>query len=190
MNFRTALLAALAILLLPLAARADIQIINLTLTATSMSFEITGNLPDNAPPAFYQVLAIVNPDKFESPGFVTTPTTLASSISGPKSINQIGTGNTATYGDYFYIRLNNDLATGEGINGTFTAQWSSAVFDPIKVESLNFYWGSGPTGDVTGGTFLTSAPVNVPEPSTWALLGLGALVLGCAARRRQRGLHS
>lgn len=179
MSFRSGcigLLFVAALIFTQTGARADIAITNLTITTTSVSFDASGSFPASSPAAFDFGLALVNPDKFENPGYVIpSSTVLATSFSFPggQAIIQVGTG-VETYGDYFYIRFNNSFSPGENFNGHFSAQWAAAVFNPSAVSSLNVYWGSGSVGDITAGTFLASAPVNLPEPSSVALIGLTA----------------
>lgn len=188
MKFRNRLMGILfgvALAFTQMGARADITITNLTITTTSVSFDASGSFPASSPASFDFGLALVNPDKFETPGYVIpSNTVLATSFSFPggQGIVQVGTG-LEVYGDYFYIRFNNSFSPGENFNGHFSAQWASAIFDPSQVSSLNIYWGSGPVGDITAGTFLDSAPVNLPEPSSVALIGLTAF--GYLLRRKR-----
>jgi hypothetical protein len=105
------------------------------------------------------------------------------SFSGSQEIRFLVTGNQA-YGDYLYVQFDSHLSGGEGLNGTLSATWSSNVFDPGEASSVNFFWGSGPSGNPASGVSLGSASTSVPDTgSTAALLGAGVAALAFARRR-------
>jgi hypothetical protein len=54
--------------------------------------------------------------------------------------------------------------------------------DSSAIKSMQFTWDASSSGS-SGGIVVTGI---VPEPSTWALLGLGGATLGMAALRRRR----
>ena len=73
---------------------------------------------------------------------------------------------------------------GNSLEGTLVGSFSSTVFNPSAVTSLEFYWGFTAESP-TSGTFLGSASLSaVPDTgSTAALLGVGVAALAFARRR-------
>ncbi len=74
------------------------------------------------------------------------------------------------------VAFENTFVAGDAVNGTLSASWSSNVFAPSAVTSLNVYWGFGDYApaieSIENGVFLGSGSVTVvPEPSS-SLLGL------------------
>ena len=78
------------------------------------------------------------------------------------------------------------MPTGYVSNSLLTDSdtFNNATFASLGFTSgtYTYTWGSGATAD---SLVVTSV---VPEPSTWALLGLGLTGLGLALRRRAAGL--
>lgn len=178
----SALAAFLLLALGQMSASAQISVSNFLLTSNSVSFSLSGTLPNPAPQTNPQTLYFVNPNVAASPGFALSTGFFDSSTQSftgtqaLRSIVPLATGNHE-YGDYFYVAFENALAVGETIDGIVSATWSAPAFDPAAVASLNLFWGvndslpfdpSTQPSLITGGTFLTS--VVVPEPSTYALL--------------------
>ena len=162
-------------------ANAAISITNFNLTTNSVTFDISGTMPNNLPASNKNALWFVNPILAASPGFALgsglAPGSL--SFSGTQAFKTslpVATGNV-TFGDYFFVIFNNDLATGETVSGTLTATWTSTAFDPSVINDLNVYWGaSGSLAAVNSGTFLTTISP-VPEPSAALLVAFSAFPL-------------
>jgi hypothetical protein len=166
-------------------SQAAVSIVNFQLTATTLSFDISGTMPATAPANNRNGFAIINPDFAASPGFALGNFTSANtrSFTGTQALSGILTGNSS--GDYALVLFSSPLTAGEAISGTFSATWSTPAFDPAAVTQLNVQWGSTNGSSVGDGVQLALVPVNapVPEPSGAALLLTG---LAVAAGRRRR----
>tara|TARA_B100001093_G_scaffold428592_1_gene423463 strand:+ start:96 stop:623 length:528 start_codon:yes stop_codon:yes gene_type:complete len=171
--------------LLPASAWA-VSFSNLNITPTEFSVDISGNLPDNGLPYLRTHLIITNPTLNTSPGFVLGEDVSAdtASFSGSQTVNYFRAGDQPI-GDHLFVVFNSALSETEGLNGTLSGTWSSAVFDPAEVSSVNFYWGTNEVESPTGGIALGSASLSaVPDTgSTAALLGAGVMALAFARRR-------
>jgi hypothetical protein len=186
---RSLLPLALAFSLIAAAhSEAAVSIVNFQLTTTSLSFDISGTMPAAPPADLAYTFFILNPNPAASPGFALGNFTLAStkSFTGTQSLFGILTGGTS-FGDYVAIVFGSDSATvsltpGQAISGTFSATWSTPVFDPAAVTELDVSWGNA-GGSTIGGGVLLAGSVPVPEPSGAALLLSG---LAVAAGRRRR----
>ena len=157
-------------------ANAAVIISNYDMSVNSVSFSIAGELPSTVPPGSPFGLAFYNPDIFSSPGFVLGPNFLmasSSSFIGSQSLDLVQIGR-ASSGDYFFILFDSDLAAEEAINGDFSASWSSDVFDPAAINSINVEWGLGNSGI---GSSVQLGSVSVPEPSSALLGGAGVFLL-------------
>ena len=176
---------SLLLTLLPASAWA-VSFSNLNITATEFSVDISGNLPDHSLPTLPTHLIITNPTLNASPGFVLGDDVSAdtASFSGSQTVNYFRAGDQAI-GDNLFVVFNSALSGTEGLNGTLSGTWSSAVFDPEAVSSVNFYWGTNEVQSPTGGIALGSASLSaVPDTgSTASLLGVGVFVLATARRR-------
>lgn len=161
-------------------AQAAITVSNLTLSPTSVSFDISGTFP--TPTVGSQgALFFANPTFNASPGFALGDFdyVISMSFSGSQSLFGIYTGN-ANVGDYFVVEFLDDLTDGESISGTLTASWGITAFDPSQVTSLEVRWG---TDGFALGSVIATASV-VPEPTSFVLLEVAALGLILARRRR------
>ena len=180
--------------LLPASASA-VSFSNLQLTNTSFSVDIEGTISGAVPGINNDSLFIVNPDPnvyHPDPGF-TTPgqyDSYATTISFDGSPS-LGSGGQSGYisapsysWDFILVVFPSDLVVGSPLEGTLAGSWSTEVFDPSAVSSLDFYWGTNEPG-VSNGTFLGSASLSaVPDTgSTAALLGVGVVALAFAKRR-------
>ena len=165
---------------------------NLELTNTSLSVTIEETITGITPNYGRDMLQIVNPNASAAPGFTLPPSAEATTknFSGSPSLSsdleEYGGifATEAGYNDYVWVIFASDLVAGDSLEGTLTGSWSSSVFDPNAVTSLNFYWGYNGPGPTTG-TLLGSASLSaVPDTgSTAALLGVGVVALAFARRR-------
>ncbi len=172
-------------------ANAAISITNFNLSETSVTFDISGTFLATPPPGMFSCLFFANPDIAADPGFTVSNnlTATSASFSGTQALRSFSpsaTGAAITnYGDYFLVAFENDFATNEAINGSFSATWGTPTFTPSAVNSLDVYWGGNTALPdlqvIESGVLLTT--VQVPEPTSALLLGLGSL---CAAFRRSR----
>lgn len=101
--------------------------------------------------------------------------------------------NNAAGGDIARATFDSNLNTGDVVTDALTFTWSGTnLFNPDAVDSLSLTWGTSGIGTVhPWGQFQSStsvsSPAAVPEPTSFACLGLGALVLaGVSARRRRK----
>ena len=160
-------------------ADAAINISNFSLSSTTVSFTISGNLPPSVPVTDFQAIYFLNSVP-ANPGFVI-PASFEAPISYSETLAQnldpdypVFTGNsTWDSGDYFGLFFASNLAGGEAINGDVSATFAPGTFDPSEVSFINVVWGSG-GATIAGGTFLNSVNV-VPEPSGLVLGLLGGL---------------
>ena len=162
----------------PYKASGDIIISNFMLTENSVSFDISGTLPNDLPVTERAGIIFVNPDIQETPGFAlgsgigASDSEFTGSHSLATSINPVSTG-FFEFGDYFSVAFDDDFTIGEEISGSLTASWDVDAFDPTQVQSIDVYWGYGGIGTADTGTYLTS--VAVPEPSTTGAIALSGL---------------
>lgn len=168
---------------------ATITITNFSLTENSVSFDISGTLPDHHPDFYLETFFFVNPGEWTDAAFTLETFLSASSFSftGSQSLDPVyalGTGWLEEYGDYFYINFQDDLAGGESVSGNLMALWGKTAFDPTQVASLVVNWGSYYEESAIYGVYLTS--VVVPEPSTFILFGLGSLAVLMVRRRHRK----
>lgn len=70
----------------------------------------------------------------------------------------------------------------ENFSGTFTNGASTSL--TLRIVNLN----NEPAGNDLGLDDISFAAVAVPEPTTWALLGMGFAMVGAALRRRTRAI--
>ena len=129
-------------------------------------------------------ILITHPTLNTASGFVLEnfATAAAASFSESQTVDYFKTG-TAAYCDYIWVQFVSPLSESEGLNRTLSGTWLSNVFDSGKASSVNFYWGTGPSGSADSGKPLGSVP---DTGSTATLLAAGILVL--AAGRRRLGL--
>jgi hypothetical protein len=166
-------------------AHADIIINNFSLTQNSLSFDISGTLPDPlplSPSAFY----FVNPDIHANPGFVLASNFASTySFTGTQNLRDPDgvSGGNGGFGDFFYVAFTANMNVGETVSGTLTANWMTDTFDPSQVTTLDVYWGYN-GGLANDGTYLTS--VAIPEPSSHLLVAvIGMTVLPLRRNRQQ-----
>ena len=183
---------SLLMALLPASAWA-VSFSNLELTTTSLSVTIEGTITGDTPDYGKDVLYIVNPNATADPGFALPASAEATTknFSGSPSLLSdmeeygviFGT-NSGSGWDFVAVIFASDLIAGSQLNGNLVGSFSSTVFDPSAVTSLNFYWGWNGAGPITG-TLLGSASTSaVPDTgSTAALLGVGVAALAFARRR-------
>ncbi len=96
-------------------------------------------------------------------------------------ISDYTVGGVATFNTNSHITVNAGAFTGAG---TFTLI-DAASFVGTPIITLNgFAEGSSYNWNTTTGLFTVNVTA-VPEPSTWALLGLGAVAVGFAAYRKR-----
>ena len=186
------LLTAIFLLTLLPASASAVSFSNLELTTTSLSVTIEGTITGNEPINGKDMLFIVNPNAVADPGFTLPSFTEATTknFSGSPSLSSdMGKyggifGTSGDSWDYAWVVFASDLTAGSQLNGNLVGSFSSAVFDPNAVTSLNFYWGWNYPGPATG-TLLGSASLSaVPDTgSTAALLGVGVAALAFARRR-------
>ena len=179
----------LVLALLPASASA-VSFTNLEITNTSFSVNISGNLPNETPSSSKDFIFVVNANELADPGFVTGEllTSITSGFPGSQGVAHLYTGSVY---DYLYIDFYGNipalpdlpgLNVGDPLIGTVSGNWSSTAFDPSAVTSVNFYWGTGPSGLPNSGISLGSA--SIPDSgSTAALLGVGVVALAFARRR-------
>jgi hypothetical protein len=181
---------------------ADIIISDFSLTANSVSFNISGTFPNTAPPSDRMALYIVNPDPGADPGFILETNIDASSsfFTGAQDLrffSPVKTG-SPNFGNYFWVAFDADITIGEAISGTLTAGWNSTVFDPSAVANLYVFWGADYafTYPVVGGIQLATVPV--PEPSGMCFVALSCIALmvqrrslpsNTAYQRKRRAEH-
>lgn len=113
-----------------------------------------------------------------------------SGITGPTNFGA-GAANilaTSTTGNFLYIgAITHSIAVADTYWAT-TPIANSAIYAGQSFASMGltvgtyvFTWGEGEHAD----SLTVNVSDAVPEPSTWALLGLGVLTLGWTARRRR-----
>ena len=182
----------LVLALLPASAWGVLSFSNLELTDTSLSVTIEGTI-DGITPAFDPyMLFIVEENEFADPGFiVNTAEASAKSFSGEPGLDYElhndwgGVFQTYTgYIDFIFVVFDDFLVPGAPLEGTLAGSFSSTVFNPSAVTSLEFYWGYTAESPASG-TLLGSASLSaVPDTgSTAALLGVGVAALAFARRR-------
>lgn len=171
-------------------AEAAVVITNLQLTTTTMSFDVSGTLPDTPPLEGESAILVINPNPLAFPGFELSSTSTfasAASFTGSQTLFTNGALSGANTGDYIFFIFRDDLQPGAALAGTFSATWASPLIDPAALPSLDFYWGTDSNNlPIEPGVLLSSVPVPtyVPEPSGAALLLCGLATM--AARRRRR----
>ena len=110
--------------------------------------------------------------------------------SNPASI-YLSVWSNDTYGFADLTGSTNDVTPGTGTNlwtilnltitGAASGQYQITLGNSEYTDSSTT--GTGPTPTMTGGLITINA---VPEPSTWALVAIGATALAALSRRRQR----
>jgi hypothetical protein len=180
----------LVLALLPASSWA-VSFSNLELTTTSLSVTIEGTITGDTPDYGKDILYIVNPNESADPGFAGPAHAEATTknFSGSPSLSSDmgkygGIFGTNAGADFVFVIFASDLIAGSQLNGNLVGSFSSTVFDPSAVTSLNFYWGFNGPGPTTG-TLLGSPSLSaVPDTgSTAALLGAGVFALAAARRR-------
>ncbi len=154
-----------------------------TLNTTALSVASNGSFAGQFAPA--SALLVSGPTtnaavNFLGGGGFTGPTTFGI---GGSAIASTGTGTIAgIFGSQHFLLVPTNYVSG-------TALTSSSTYNGATFASLNFTpgtytytWGTGVDADS-----LTVTSV-VPEPTTWALLGLGAAGVGIVAFRRRRAV--
>lgn len=109
-------------------------------------------------------------------------TILTGSFMGGNTTNITAISGLAFTGGFIINTVADDLVTYYGLSNTPPVQWT-ASFNASTTGTL-----SGTTFTGTAGGVSNAGLVNVPEPLTSALLGIGALILLVATRRRRRNL--
>ena len=165
---------------------------NLELTNTSLSVTIEGTIDGATPPFDPYLLFIVEENEFADPDFIVDDAEAsAKSFSGEPGLDYDdlnewgGVFQTYTgYIDFIFVVFDDFLVPGAPLEGTLAGSFSSTVFNPSAVTSLEFYWGYTAESPASG-TLLGSASLSaVPDTgSTAALLGVGVAALAFARRR-------
>ena len=154
---------------------ADFFVENFALTDSSVSFDISGTLAGPQPEAGLEDLFFVN-STFAAPGFTPLPGgAIDFSWTGSQALGNSFTGNPL-FGDYFFLEFSENLAVGDSLSGTFSAEFAAGTFDVSEVDSINVIWGFAADfanrtfhdEDFLGGTLQTTFAI--PEPGSFLTL--------------------
>lgn len=186
MKLQYSTLATLASTLITFASLASgangaVTLSNLTLTERSLSFDISGTLPDSSPADVKNTIWLYTFDtKFITSGFDSS-----TSKSGA-NVQRVYKNNDDTYGQYIGIQFDSNLIPNQSLSGTYSASWGKDVFINMP-DNLTAAWGSAtfinPPSDGSGQVLGSFAVNSVPEPSSALLLGLGGLSLVLRRKR-------
>ena len=135
---------AIAFLVIPIDTYADVEFSNFNLAVDSVTFNLSGTMPLVQPNDSLDALVFVNPDVSAEPGYVLEERSASTySFSGTQALEPFGikTGDSR-FGDYFFVKFESNLSTGESISGVVQASFSMTVFNPAAVNVLDVYWGS------------------------------------------------
>ncbi len=168
---------------------------DLSITPSGFSVRVSGTMPTFTSQHRRLLVFESNPLKSGAPNWVIGPNYIRSSttnFTGSQPAHQNISLGSDFYGEYVYHWFSSNLSDGEALDGTLSASWSSRVFDPSVINSIDVYWGNLSSTPARGQYLGTATAASaVPDPgSTFVLctlgfsaLGLGGIVTGLARSR-------
>ncbi|GEM_PF-6673393 len=164
-----------------------LMIENFSVTDSTVSFDIVGELLGPLPVHGLTELHFVNPT-FATPGFVT-PASFEAPVShtwtGTQTLDSVFplyTGSESA-GDFFTVNFATPLAVGEDLTGSVSATFAPGTFAPAEADTLEVYWGVDM--GIDDGTLQDI--IAVPEVTPFSLLAVGLMVLMAGRRYFRRG---
>ena len=162
-------------------ATAMFNISNVSLTSNSLTFTIDGNMTGYpAPTQDNTLLMVYGGEMYLSPPESTyTPNSWSSSVFDNKTV--MLPGETGVWGGdgYTWSWYDSSLADAVSLNKTVTVTTGN-YFDITKTGTIDFTWGhpqNQPAALIAQVNIVNGVESPAPEPSTYALMGIGGLLV-------------